>query len=429
MKQSVTPTCLDDTLQQTLGYLNFSNGSFDATFFTNLNRIAASLLRTDSPDSLSSRMHALLQSSLSQLVRDHDVFRDSRQVERVLELTFHHVLPAYRLHHRDLIFDGCDSVLFNSFFIGRVCQAILEAFHSESTDPQITQQALLQLNDYIGYRPVAVLESQNIQPYEGEWSRPVPIYIRDVGPAVGCYHGLVERTIDILRHTDPQLLRVACFSLDRLDELAIDPRSFDFEHPANKRPNHHFGQWDPHCQDQEHYYRRFVVHRITLDALLARVENGDPTARQELLYEAAAALGGTILMAAGVSGSSPFTYDSNTTLESLMPIIAEYRDAYYQQLLKRLSGRHKSRLTTEAEQRHQPFGGARQHLNAQLAEQRAAQLIQVHLATAFARMGYVAAAQRHAEIIQVPSARIRCQIDCLITTGLRKSAPGNSTRH
>ena len=57
-----------------------------------------------------------------------------------------------------------------------------------------------------------------------------------------------------------------------MDELAFDPRAYDFDHPANKRPNYHFGQWDPHLIDNQGRYRRFVVQQVTLDALMQRLD-------------------------------------------------------------------------------------------------------------------------------------------------------------
>src|SRR6185369_13859703 len=75
------------------------------------------------------------------------------------------------------------------------------------------------------------------------------------------------------------------------------------------------------------------------------------------------------------------------------------------------------RLKHEAAERRQPFGGARQHLNAQLARQRASQLEHVHLAKIFARMGQTAPAQHEASVVPCASARMQCQIDCLLTSG------------
>ena len=102
----------------------------------------------------------------------------------------------------------------------------------------------------------------------------------------------------------------------------------------------------------------------------------------------------------------------------------------------RIDGAHAERLRQEATDLRQPFGGARQHLNAQLARRRASQLEHVHLAKLFARMGYAAAAEREANVVPTASARMMCQMDCLLTAGhqslqkrrvgaSRRAAPGN----
>ncbi len=66
--------------------------------------------------------------------------------------------------------------------------------------------------------------------------------------------------------------------------------------------------------------------------------------RDEVLFEAAAVLAGTMLMASGVSGSGPNTFGSNVTLGSLMEPIALNRDRFYEALLSRLTGPHADRL-------------------------------------------------------------------------------------
>jgi hypothetical protein len=136
----------------------------------------------------------------------------------------------------------------------------------------------------------------------------------------------------------------------------------------------------------------------------------------ELLFEAASVLAGTILMASGISGDGPAAFDSTVTLSKLLPKIARYRDDFYQRLFARVTGDHAERLRIESSDRRQPFGGARQHLNAQLARLRASQLEHVHLARIFARMGHTGAAQHEAGIVPCASARMLCQIDCLMTT-------------
>src|SRR5581483_6017299 len=101
---------------------------------------------------------------------------------------------------------------------------------------RIVQGALDRLNDFLGYRPVAVLENgRRMEPYPHERFRPVPLFLRGVGAAHGPYHEVVTRAIELLRSTPEDLLAEAHFSLDRLDELALDVRAHDHLHPANKR--------------------------------------------------------------------------------------------------------------------------------------------------------------------------------------------------
>ncbi len=407
-----------DELTLILGYLNFSSGAFDPNFFANLDRAYARLANTPSAgESPVTKLHHALQSSLQSLSGQNGTFRDCRQAERVIHLLFELLLPNYRRFHRDLLSHQPDAWLFNSFFIGRAAQTALGNLDSETTDDAIVDKSIRQLNNYIGYRPVATLQSQDIEPYDHEWLSPIPIYLRGVGAAHGPYRALLLKAIEFLEGTEPELLRMSHFASDRLDELSIDPRAYDFDHPVNKRPNHHFGQWDPHQIDSDHYYCRFIVHQVTLDALLNRLQSESDIDREELMLEASAVLAGTILMASGISGSGPDAHDSNTTLESLLPTIASYRDSFYERLIDRLQGPHKQRLLEEAEHRRQPFGGARQHLNAKLAERRAAQLVHVHLASIYARMGFLDAANRQANIVPVASARTLCQIDCLVSAG------------
>ena len=45
------------------------------------------------------------------------------------------------------------------------------------------------------------------------------------------------------------------------------------------------------------------------------------------------------------------------------------------------------------------------------------ELVHVHLASIYARMGYLEAAQRQANIVPVSAARMLCQIDCLLSAG------------
>ncbi len=358
-----------------------------------------------------------MEEALPQLSSRSSTFSNVAQARAVLRLLREGLLPAYREFHADLLFHQTEETLFGAFFVGRACEAILQQGGPWDEGERIVRLALSQLNDYIGHRPVAALETRRHEPYPQEWLRPVPLYIEGAGVEIGRHHDTVTLALEILRTTDENTLRAAHFDPALLAELAFDPRAYDFDHPVNKRPNHHFGQWDPHHIDNAGRYRRFVIQQVTLDALMARVDEGQKAPHEQLLFEAAAVLAGTILMASGISGSGPGAHDSTVTLSSLLPSVAAYRDAFYEQLIEQAAPKHRQRLERESRTRRQPFGGARQHLNAWLARRRASQLEHVHLAKIFARMGYADAANRQAGIVPVASARMLCEIDCRLTAG------------
>jgi hypothetical protein len=408
-----------EALDQVLGYLNFSSGAADNKLLENLNNLYDLFHPQDSScPTWKSVCHAL-GNRLDELEQAASAFRDAEQARTALSLVENDVIPGYFQFHRDLLRHQDEQGIANSFFLGRVFEAVLTQCAPWDQVARITDGAVSGLNDYIGYRPVAALESQKLQPYPHEWVRPVPFYVRDIGGAVGPYRAVTELAIELLANADEEVLTAAQFDLGNLDELAFDPRAYDFDHPVNRRPNYHFGQWDPHNIDNRGYYRRFVVQQVTLEALMERVRQNKKLPSKEIELEAAAVLAGTILMASGISGCGPGALDSNTTFANLLPIIAGYRDRFYEKLLQQIGGKHRQRLEQELEERRQPFGSARQHLNSQLALQRATQLEIAHLSLLFARMGYPDAATDLVSTLSVTATRVLCRIDCQLTNGNR----------
>jgi hypothetical protein len=405
---------IDKAIEQVLGYLNFSSGLSDPAFERNLNQLWA-WASDDNEQPAWQTVGKLLRDELGQLTRENASFADATQAEFVLTAVCDHILPGYLDFHQDVLFHQHDAVLFNPFLFAQVCQTALQQERPEQITPEFVQQVIARLNDFIGFRPVAVLSSKKIEPYAHEWVRPVPLYLRGAGVVTGRYQKVVEQALELLGNTDADLLREACFDPKMLDELAFDPRAYDFDHPANKRPNHHFGMWDPHKIDNNGRYRRFVVQQVTLDALMQRVEEPPDLHPDEVLFEAAAVLAGTILMSTGVCGAGPDMHTSDVTLSTLLPEIAKYRDVFYERLIETTEDPHHSRLRAEETEMRQPFAKARQHLNSQLARRRASQLEHVQLAKIFARMGYPEAAAAEALIVPTVSARILCQIDCKLT--------------
>jgi hypothetical protein len=410
---------VESALQEMLGYLNFSSGTADATFYRNAN-IVYRTLADDRPVVQGARQvfGQRLRDRLRRLHGNAPAFREVEQAQALIELVFDRLLPAYQRFHQDLLAHQGADALFGPFFLARACETVLRQGPPWGEVDRIVPAALEQLNDFIGHRPVAALRTpQKIEPYAHEWVCPIPLFLRGVGIAHGPYQDLIAQALAILEAADPEILDQASFDPELLEELALDPRAYDFDHPVNKRPNYQFGQWDPHRIDQQGRYRRFVLQEVALEALCLRLAGPGPLAAGERLYEAGAVLAGTMLMASAVSGRGPDAHDSGTTLATLVPRIAALRDAFYLRLLAGVTGAHGERLRAESATLHQPFGGARQHLNRCLARLRAAQLQHVHLAQLFARMGFAEASSRQAQVVPVASARLLCEINGRLTAG------------
>jgi hypothetical protein len=400
-----------------LGYLNFSDGRPDPRWQKQLNEAYTFLAEHGEPapwqallDWLRARLGSLHSSGAP-------AFRNVSQAKAVLTLAGE-VLSAYRIHHADLLAHLSDRDLFGPFFLARVLEALLTQWAAGAENEPVVPAVLARLNDFVGHRPIAILETRpQGEPYDRERHRPLPAYIKGAGVAYGPYRDLIARAIDILKSCDPAIRAEAQFDLDLLDELAVDLRAYDHGHPVNRRPNYVFGEWDPHHLDNQGRFPRYVARKITLDALLERINTPGLLDHNELLTEGAAVLAGTLLMATGISGNSPTAHDSTTTLATLLPRIVRYRDGFYEYLLKRLEGPHAARLREEQAATRQAFGAARQYLNAYLARHRATQLQQRYVALLFAEMGYPEASQ--AEARRIPAVSIRLLSDLLgrLTSG------------
>lgn len=409
-----------ERLEEVVGYLNFSSGTHDPKFLANLNEVHRFVEeRTEPGEATRAALFDLLGRAAEQLHAAGGAFAEVEQTRRVLRLVGDYFLPAYRQFHRDLLRHRPDEDLWRPLLVGRVFEVVLPMVWEDEPPEQVVATARDALDDYIGYRPVPALETQKIEPYRHEWVRPIPLYVEGAGVSAGPCEPIITQTLEILRSTPPELLSDAWFQLEMLEELALDPRAYDFDHPVNRRPNYHFGQWDPNRIDNKGYYRRFVLQPLMLSSLMARVASAETLGipQEDLLFEAAAVLAGTILMASGTSGNGPNCHGSDVTLGTLLPHIAEYRDQFYEQLLARAEGERGERLRAEAQRTRQPFGGARQHLNQELARRRAIQLQRVHLAQVYARMGYANAAMEQAQSVRVASARMLSQIYCRLTAG------------
>ncbi len=408
-----------------LGYLNFSSGEPNADFRRQLNLAASDMAANWEPVAIRS----WLEKELAKAQKSTPAFANATQAAEVIRLVFEHGLPAYRGHHADLLFHLQDCDFYQPFFLACVFEAVLGQGGPWTETPRITEGMLDQLNDFIGYRPVAVLENgRQMEPYPHERFRPVPLYFRDVGTADGRYQALIGRTIQFFQDTPLEIQHQSYFEWTRMQELAVDVRAHDHLHPANKRTNYMFGEWDPHHVDTKGYYYRFVIRQIILDALLNWMQEARRTHKrldeEEILFDASAVLCGTMLMASAISGSGPGVHNSSITLTSLLPRVAHQRDAFYSRLLQEAKGARRKRLLKEAELTQQPFGHVRQRLNIELAKYGARQVQTRHLAQMFARMGYAEASRKQALVIPSASARFECEIEWRITDAHRQIEQG-----
>jgi hypothetical protein len=366
-----------------LGYLNFSSGGFDPHAWRAMSDLYAEVEPAAAGGVVeaagtAAAMRVLLADRLRALEPADPAFRDARQAWGVLDVLFDRLLPAYRDFHADLLEHQPPGAIERPFFLMAAAQAVLAA-GGPGDDPQaVVDQAIDRLNEYVGWRPVAVLENGRLsEPYRHERVRPVPLWMAGAGAAHGRYGQLVETAIEILREAPAELVRQADFDLEMLEELAFDPRAFDFLHPAASRPNYLFGLWDPARIDARGHYRRMVVQQATLDGILSWPETaaqdggGSADLAGELRWESSAVLAGVMLMASGLSGHGPGAPQAALPLADLLPRIAGYRDAFYRWLFTRLPAAHRGRLEQEASRLRQPFAGVRRHINGVLAGWRA----------------------------------------------------------
>lgn len=352
---------------------------------------------------------------LSSLEESSPAFRDVHQARSVLRLVFEGVLPAYRHHHRDLLAHLQEREFEQPFFLAKVFEAVLEQGGPWEDAERIVNNAIFRLNDFVGYRPIAVLENgRKMDVYPHERVRPWPLYIRNAGVAAGPYQTLIKRALELLAEVPEEMQADANFHFENLDELAIDPRAHDHSHPVNKRTNYLFGEWDPHQIDIRGRYRRFVIRRVIVDSLLDWQSKQKRVHQDEVLFDMAAVLCGTILMASAISGDGPECHDSSVTLTSLLPKVARQRDRFYTWLLDSATGQRAKRLKKHAKITRQPFGHVRQSLNMYLANYGTQQVQRRQLAHLFARMGYAEASLRQASVIPCASARFECEVLCRI---------------
>ncbi|MCA9063173.1 MAG: hypothetical protein KDA96_08940 [Planctomycetaceae bacterium] len=410
----------DACIRDLLGYLNFSDGSPNGRFRECMNGMFREQL---APNGTPEHLQRYLTDQARTLEGGPEAaFADLSRASRAIDFVLNRLLPAYRQHHQHLLAHLTDSELFTPFFVTQLFEAALSAgLPTDSSDEQrCLSDALGKLNYFLGYRPVAVLENgRRMQPYDHERFCPIPLYYAEGGVACGPYEELIGATLTFIRSLSDSLTGPSYFSIDRLSELCLDVRAHDHLHPVNKRTNYVFGEWDPEWIDTKGFYRRFVIRALILDSLQQWV-SAESSRSDDRLLDAASVLAGTILMASAISGSGPQTFNSSTSLSTLLPIVARHRDTFYQELLDTSTGERGKRLRRLAKKSRQPFGHVRHELNMQLAKYGADQVQRRHLSWIYATMGFEEAACEEANVIPCVSARFESGIQSHLVT-IRRS--------
>lgn len=178
MDSRPTDPAVQSLLQEMLGYLNFSSGTPDVRFRQNMNELmhrVGSELPGDHPWET---FRDLLSQKLRELAGTSDTFRETEQAQTIIELAFDRLPKAYRKFHHDLLHHQTEADLFQPFFLVRCCEVLLR----QGSPWNDVDKAVGTLNDFLGYRPVAVLHTpQKIEPYSHEWVCPQPLYFRARG--------------------------------------------------------------------------------------------------------------------------------------------------------------------------------------------------------------------------------------------------------
>ena len=143
-----------------LGYLNFSDGRADPRFRKLLADVFGHLLAKRDPAPWITVRDWLLAAAEDLERSGSAAFADSSRAKEVVRIACGELLTAYREHHRDLLAHQPDAALFTAFFLARCCESVLPELAAGTTPLGVVPNALLNLNDFVGYRPIAILETR-----------------------------------------------------------------------------------------------------------------------------------------------------------------------------------------------------------------------------------------------------------------------------
>ncbi len=425
-------------LRAVVGYLNFSDGESSPAFLQAISEqfeaIAQQFPSVDPglPLALNDQVHLQFLSDLKSATLDEGQgkawFGDIERARSAVSFVADHLMPGYREYHAIQLAHVPPGRLWQPLMLGRMFESALR--HSAIEDlAGRTKAVITELNDFVGYRPVAVLENnQHNKPYPHEYVRPIPIYTFGSGSAYGPYRDVVNEANRSLSIAGADLVHEAGFTFSDMEELAVDPRAYDFLHPVHQRPGHQFGEWDTNQVSTKGRYTRYVLRTEIIDAITRwAYESGWPI--EDSLFASGAALAGTIMLASGIGGTAPGSHQSTISLSTLVPKMAGLRDKFYRLLLGQQTGVRRELLEQDAKATGQPFGGIRQHLNHTLARTRAIHLQADKLSEFFARLGYTDESTSYVQNIETPAHRIRCELRNLLALGrleIERGQPSNA---
>ncbi len=423
----VPPLDLRDAEKEVFGYLNFSSGLHNPRFFLALNRlymeaggIDPRAIQTEAlislPEKTPETFRQLLEESATKLERS-GVFPDTEQARRVIGCVYDRVVPAYQEYHADLLRFDDPFLIHQPFFLGRVMEAVLQVAETWEEEERIVREAIQRLNDYVGYRPVPVLETRRYEPYPHERLCPIPIYIRGAGVACCRYGPLVWWTLKILQEVPDSIALQADFDFEQLEEIALDPRPLDFQHPLQHRPNNIYGSWDLHRLDRSGRYCRYIVQKANLDFLcrwVAEKLNSGQADPQVTIFQAAGVLANTTLMAMGISGGHPSAIPSTENLGRLVDKIASYREEFYQWLHQNASRWLGQRAAHSAPGKATYFAEVRRSLNRSINDYRAREAHRSRFVQLMAELGQQDIVTHQLELIFGATARMTARIHAAI---------------
>ena len=211
-----------------------------------------------------------------------------------------------------------DAELFQPYFLVRAVEAILHQGGPWDESERIMPGAIDQLNDHVGYRPIATLETRSaartVSPRTAHG--PFPMYLREAGVAWGKYqtilcNTLCERSWNRRRSSASRCLFRSEPSSTNGRSIRV-PTIIIIRSIAGRITSSASGiriTWTV-----KGHYRRFVARQITLDGACPpipfRLATGITISGR---FESSAVLAGIVLMSSCLGGRGPETHDSTAS--------------------------------------------------------------------------------------------------------------------